>query len=272
MRQLIGALAGLAFAFGAHAAFATQLMPDYAGVPTGWVTDRYEPNSFSNVGSFQGRNDVLGIGITSAEGLNNRPAAYQSTFYNTQGRQYDISGGVNDWVSADLYIPSNWNSLSTAFLAPTVRSDMWGVMSDGSAVSSYPIIGFTNYAGAPRYRIWDADAGGWVDLATPVVYDDWTSFEILFDGSAFVFSIDGTIVYTDSTINGSVQFDALIMQAYNFFGDASLGQVNAQDYVAHWSNAQVQVPEPGAFGVFAAGLLFAGWQVGRRRRLRVKPA
>ena len=69
---------------------AAELMPDFGGVPTGWVVDRYAPNSFSNVGTFQGRNNVLGIEINSAQGLTSRPSGYQSSFYNTQGMQYAL--------------------------------------------------------------------------------------------------------------------------------------------------------------------------------------
>ena len=74
-------------------ALSAPIMPDFADVPTGWTTDRYDPASFSNVGTYQGRADVLGIGITGAGNLANRPSNYQSTFYNTQGQQHAITGG-----------------------------------------------------------------------------------------------------------------------------------------------------------------------------------
>lgn len=254
------ALAALAaVSFGAQAA---PLMPDYANVPTGWTTDRYEPTSFSNVGAYQGRNDVLGIGITSAGNSVNRPSGQQGTFYNTQGRQHTISGGAGSSISADLFIDQDWSNPQNG----SVRSDMWGVMSNAvPTVTAYPIIGFTNYGGAARLRVYDGDtANGWVDLATTIVFDAWTSFEILFTGSSFEFSVNDSLVYTDNTINGSTGFSAVIMQAYNFADPAITGATNF-DYTAHWSNTQ-SVPEPGTFALL--GLALAGVAVIRRRQAK----
>lgn len=235
-----------------------DLMPSFATVPTGWVTDRYQPAQFANVGTYQGRNDVLGIGISSDQNVSNRVGSYKYPFYNTQGMQYALSGtgtGIGSSISADLYIPQAWSDPTTN---GSVRTDMWGVMGNGTSVTDYPIIGFTNYGGAARYRVWDENVGGgWVDLSTSVSYDVWTSFSIRFTGSAYQYSINGTPVYTDNTVNGSTKFNALIMQAYNF-GDPSITGANPKDYTANWANTTV--PEPstllilgmfgGAIGLF----------------------
>ena len=260
-----------ASAFGAQAA---ALLPDFALVaaapaaqnaPVGWFTDRFEPNSFSNVGAYQGRNDVLGIGISTSDNLASRPAGLNSSFYNTQGRQHLISGGAGSSITADLFIEAGWREGTSG----NVRSDMWGVMSDSVAnVTAYPIIGFTNYGGVARYRVFDGDvAGGWVDIVNkPVNFGGWTSFEILFTGTAFDFLIDGASVYVDNTIGGTTGFKAAIMQAYNFGDPSIVPGANAADYVAHWSNAQTAtVPEPGALALF--GLAFAGLAVARRRKV-----
>ncbi len=241
-------------------ALAAAVMPDFAAIPTGWTTDRYEPHSFSNVGTAFGRDNVLGIGINSAEGYLSRPAGYQYTFYNTQGRQHAVTGGAGSILSADLYIPLSWSMQTNG----TVRSDMWGVMTDGTSVTDYPIIGFTNFGGAARYRLWDGDTGsGWVDLATPVTYDTWTAFAIEFTGSSYVYSINGNPVYSDSTINGTSGFQAVIMQAYNFYGDPSLGAATPVDYTAHWSNT-APVPVPPAAWLLASSIVgLAG--IARRR-------
>lgn len=232
-------------------AFAAAVMPDFAAIPAGWVTDRYEPHSFSNVGTALGRSNVLGIEISSAEGLTSRPSGYQTTFYNTQGRQHAITGGAGSILSADLYVPQSWSLESNG----TVRTDMWGVMTDGTSVSDYPIIGFTNFGGTARYRLWDGDTvNGWVDLATQVTYDAWTAFAIEFTGSSYVYSIDGNAVYTDNTINGTTGFQAVIMQAYNFYGDPSLGSVTPIGYTAHWSNT-APVPLPPAVWLLASSIL-----------------
>lgn len=256
--------AGLLLAGITASANAVPVMPDYANVPTGWVTDRYEPNSFANVGTYQGRDNVLGIGISSADGYNNRIGGFQNTFYNTQGRQHTISGGAGSVLSADLYIPGVWSNPANG----NVRTDVWGVMTDGSSVSDYPIIGFTNYGGTTGLRVWDDVA--WVDLSIPVAYDDWTAFAIEFTGSSYEYLVNGALAYTDSTINGSTGFSATIMQAYNFCGsDPNLPGAVCADYTANWSNTQTTpVPEPGTLAVLSAGLLGLG--VIRRRDMMTR--
>jgi hypothetical protein len=211
----------------------------------------------SRLPEYEGRNDVLDIEITSAEGLNNRPFAYQSMFYNTQGRQHVITGGADSLLEAALYIPQTWSDPANG----DVRSDMWGVMTDGTGVSGYPIIGFTNYgSGGGRYRVWEDDAGVWIDLPIPVQYDAWTTFGILFTGSSYQFLVNGQLAYTDTTTNGSTGFSAVSMQAYNFY-DSSLG-ANAVDYHAHWSNT----PEPGTWGLAVGSLLIIVGLLRRRSR------
>jgi hypothetical protein len=253
-------LAALMFVTSLHGT--TIIMPDFAGVPSGWVVDRYDPTSFSDVGTYQGRDNVLGIDITSAGGFNARPAAYASTFYNTQGRQYAVSGGADTALAAALFIPGAWSDPNNG----SFRTDMWGVMTDGVTIGSdYPIIGFTNYGGPARYRVWEENAGGWVDLPTPVTYDAWTAFGIIFTGSSYIYTIDGKSVYTDATINGSTGFSAAIMEAYNFYGDPSISGANAVDYTANWSNSTTLAPEPGTWGLLGGGLMVTGLLFRRRK-------
>ncbi|MFZ3032228.1 MAG: hypothetical protein WA082_04285 [Candidatus Moraniibacteriota bacterium] len=246
-------LAGIVGLFLAISAQASLIMPDFADVPTGWTTDRYDPNTFANVGTFQGRNDVLGIGISAADGLTSRPIANQSQFYNTQGRQHAVSGGVGSILAADLYIPAAWRDGANG----SVRTDMWGVMVDNTAaISDYVIPGFTNF-GVGRYRVWDDIV--WVDLAIAVVYDAWTSFEIHLTSNSYEYWVNGALAYTDFTINGTTGFSDVIMQGYNFCGDASLTGAVCADYTAHWDNARVAVvPEPGSFPLIGLALLALG--------------
>ena len=256
-RPSIAALT-IALSLASAAASAASVMPDFSTIPTGWATDRYAPASFSDVGTYQGRSDVLGIGISSPQSFTNRPAAYQGTFYNTQGMQHAITGGAGSFLTADLFIDAGWRNAANG----NVRTDMWGVMTDGLAVSDYPIIGFTNYDGGARFRVWD-DAG-WHDLATTVNFGAWTSLEILFSGTSYDYFINGASVYTDTATDGSTGFSAVIMQAYNFGGDPTILNAVASDYTAYWSNSETgHVPEPGTAALFGLALLGV---VGSRRR------
>lgn len=249
------------------AAQAAPVMPSFSAVPTGWTTDRYDPNSFSNVGTYQGRSDVLGIGISSADSFTSRPSAYQSTFYNTQGKGHAISGAAGSVLSADLYVPGAWDNTENG----NVRTDMWGVMSNtnvlGDEVSDYTIIGFTNYGNAgARLRVWDSDlaGGSWIDVLSLTAFDSWMALSIDFTGSSYVYRVNGNIVFTDTTISDTTHFSSVLMQAYNFGGDPSITDATARDYTANWSNtAAAAVPEPGNFALLAIGLF--GFAAVRRR-------
>lgn len=248
---------------GTVSAQAALVMPNFADVPTGWSTDRYQPAAFANVGTYQGRNDVLGITISSAQSAANR-GAQSAMFYNTQGMQHAITGGAGSTLGAALYMDDSWANSANGW----VRSDMWGVMSDVLGVTDYPIIGFTNQGGNARYRVYDGDVsanGGWIDLATAVNYGSWTSFQMTYNGGySMDFFIDGSLVYTDNTIgygDASEGFSAVIMQAYNYGDPTNFPNAVVTDYTARWSN----VPEPASLALF--GLALAGLAATRRRKV-----
>jgi hypothetical protein len=258
----------LAMALPASAAY---LMPDYSTLPTGWYVDRYAPNSFTNVGTYQGDNNVLGIGISNADGYASRPPAYQSTFYDTQGMGYTISGGANDTLQADLYVPNSWKD-------PTLgarRTDMWGVMTNGTAtVTGYPIIGFTNNDltgdGFVGFRVWNDSLGQWVNLTgTPdaVKYNAWNQLTMTFNGTDYRYFVNGNFAFDIAAEPGTTNFSEVIMQAYNFDDPTLGGSPIANDYTAYWANDPAPgsaVPEPASLSLFSVGLLGA---LAVRRRL-----
>lgn len=257
--------------FSPGAANATNITPSFAGAPNGWTVDRYAPDSFSDVGTFQGRSHVLGIGIGPNGATSNRSAGYQPNFYSTQGMAHAITGGPGDSLSAALFVPQSWSDPTQG----ARRTDMWGVMTDvTSQVSEYPIIGFTNDGTGIAdlnsvgltdnfigFRIWsdglNSGNGGWLDLSSVAVnYGAWNTLSFLFDGSNYNYFVNGDLAATFAAASGTINFSSVLMQAFNFDGNTNQPGAVVSPYTAHWSN----VPEPATVSLVSLGLIGIGFK------------
>jgi len=257
--KLVGSLAVAMFALAAHSA---PVLPSVTN--PAWTTDRYAPASWSNVGAYQGRSNVLGIGIDSSTDAVNRPGGQQTGFYNTQGRQIAASGGSGDSIAADLFLDANWANSQSGF----VRTDLWGRSAGATEDGvNYPIIGFTNFGAAgARMRVFDSQFG-WNDLLIDLtgLYGTWVSFEIEALDTGYQFFINGTSVFTDNTLGtAGGGFSRGFLQAYNF-NESSIGVTGNAAYTAHWADAGSNaVPVPGTLAL--AGLALSLLAATRRRR------
>jgi hypothetical protein len=271
--------AGLVAAIFAPAAAKADFIDTFSN-PTlnpSWVSDRYPAPQGTNAAAqtiativtdpTNAANMVLQLSMTTANDAANRPAAFSSTFYNTQGITAQGINVTAPWtLSADLYV--NSDMLSTT--GQMERTDLWGRDSNPDENSAYyPIIGMTNASPTDpfnqsaadrtaRWRVWDSNtANGWVDLtdATPTL--GWHDLSILFNGTSFIYSVDGSQVYTETPASAADvgTLANVYLEGYNF---------GSGNYNVLWDNvnAASQVPEPASGALMAFGAFF----LLRRRR------
>lgn len=215
-----------------------------------WVVDRYNPKGFESV-FFKGNStfdDRLRLSISADDSQANRPVAFASSFYNTQGRQRDAAVSV---TGSDLWTFSGELYVSEDLLTGAIQmsTDIWlrtGTAGDEST-ADYAIIGIvrdnpldstdTNPANfTSRIRIYDADTpNGWIDLYN-VPTTGWIDLSITGNASGFEYSVDGIPLYTDSTVKDGANTTTAFIQARNY----------GRSYHVYWDNVSLQtaVPEP----------------------------
>jgi hypothetical protein len=207
-----------------------------AQAPDVWYVDRYAPAAFESF-DLSGEN-VLRIAIDGVTDGSAGRGSQSDTFYNTQGRKFDLPQGTVA-LSAEVYYPSSYEGATTR-----ARTDLWGTAYDASSsISWYPIIGVANVDGTPVIRFYDSNgAGGWVNTSITPVGDTWYRFEMILDGSEVVYLVDGSEVgRLDS--GGSVRMDNVILQAYNFNDPAlPVEQQSTVSYDAYWDNLAYAYP------------------------------
>ncbi len=220
-----GLVFGVVSIAGALETFDTAPPLGSSQAPGVWYPDRYPPAAFDSV-SFGG-DSRLHIGISSADADGSRPSNYSGTFYNTQGRKFDLPEGATV-ISGDLYIGPDWETNDR-------RSDLWITNVDAANnVTGFPILGFVNGTG---FRVFDTDEG-WKTIGFPAgfTYGRWYTLKVELVGGQLLHYVDGQLVYTDSGAApaATAAFDNVMLQAYNFGGS----------YDVYWDNVGPLVDEP----------------------------
>jgi len=199
--------------------------------PLTWYPDRFRPAAFDSFNPGSGNH--LRISISAADGLINRGAPYNSTFYNTQGRKFDLNNGTYTGLRGKLYVAADWAT-------ELRRSDMWATVVNGSnSVVGYPIIGIANIDRTTLMcRVWDGL--NWVNVSAQVpggvTANRWYSFEMRLKPGAIEYFVDNTLVYT-FPISGGVEINDVMLQAYNFNQDPSLPvPTSGESYDAFWDD------------------------------------
>lgn len=182
----------------------------------GWQPDRYPPARFANAGTQFGRANVLRQGVAAADGPTVRPPPFNTSFYNYQGRRIFYVRPSGSYLRASLYIPTTWLSANPAGGELNRRAELWATLSPVANQTNdscetcnvFPVIGFSNAStadpvnlgGAPRFRIFDAEAGGFLDLAGAPSGDRWHELVIVYKPGQVDYWLDDTRVYSDLTL------------------------------------------------------------------------
>ncbi|MFZ1424399.1 MAG: HYR domain-containing protein, partial [Saprospiraceae bacterium] len=174
--------------------------------PKTYYPDRYPPKGFA-LSNFLGA-DRIKHSIDASDCQSCRPGGFNSTFYNTQGRKYDIANAHS--ISIDLYVPNAWATTGKRM------AGLWGTAFDiSNAVSAFPIIEFTSDGGVPRFRGWDNNTGLWVDMGLPTgfSYDNWYTLVIRIVGDKFIYKVGDLVIKTEAF--ATTYIGNVILQGHN---------------------------------------------------------
>jgi hypothetical protein len=237
-----------------------QTVPTSTDTPGKWYVDRYPPHAFvSPVTAPDGTTNTLEESINAADSNANRPPAFSSNFFSTQGYKFDAPPNTLS-STIYLYVPSDWATQNQR------KAGFWLTVFDtSSSVGDFPIIEFegptTSDLGGPAYRPqihpaagfygWNNVNGSFDPIGLPpgFTYNSWVKLTItLVPGSNFVYTVS-TLTNAQVSINSPL-FDAndsyvgnSILEGYNYG--------TGFDYNIFWS---------GAFGASSTNpLLSASW-------------
>jgi hypothetical protein len=194
-----------------------------SAVDGAWYPDRYPPAAFESA-IFDGDNRLH----VFVDGDDQYPHGEHTTFYNFQGRKFNLWYDLDTHIMADLYMGEDWETEDR-------HASLWATTYDADGViSGYPIVGFTSGTG---FRIFSQDTdqntsngyqSGWYDIGFPegFEYGRWYSFQAALTESAYHYYIDGDLVWTDVVTFDSVLWANMMLQAYNY----------GEDYDVYWDN------------------------------------
>ncbi len=196
-----------------------------------WYTDRYNPFGFAAQSiAPDATPNTLRESIDATDGESVRPFPFNNSFYNTQGRKYDLIDGTQA-IEIDLFIPVSFGASNKR------NAGMWATGFDaGDNISAFPIIEFTHDGGTPRFRVWESGTGVWVDLGVPAgfIYDQWVRLRTqLLASGEFKYTIvtaQGILQYTTTTSapDATTDIGNVILQGYNTLAGVT--------YDIYWDN------------------------------------
>lgn len=216
-----------------------------------WYVDRYAPAGFAAPTLFAGDNR-LKQSIAATDGVSGRPPQFSATFYNTQGRKFDVEPGTTS-ASIDLYVASDWAGTGRRM------AGLWGTGFDADGnVSFYSTLEFTSLGGTPLFRAWNGNGYTDIGLPTGFAYDGFTRIGYALSGGDVVYTVGDLSISVDA--NGTTAFGNIMLQGHNTADGVS--------YDIYWDNlatsAAGAVPEPAAWGLMLVGFGLVGGVLRRR--------
>ncbi|MCF0058144.1 right-handed parallel beta-helix repeat-containing protein [Dyadobacter sp. CY356] len=218
--------------------FSTAINTSETQAANSWYVDRYAPSGFSSP-SADLSGGILKHVISTADGALNRPANFQTPFYNTQGRKYDFPF-IGKVMRVKLYIPSDWSSLGQKRWA-----GLWGTAVDATNVPvGFPILEFTT-EGIPRFRGYNDDNNAWLDMGLPsdFAYNSWVTLEIKsLPSGEFLYTVGNkTATTTAYAAHSAIGLGGGILQGYNYPPGSPNDAANSGfSYNIYWDDFSAQ--------------------------------
>ena len=223
--------------------FATPVVLAPTETPGAWYVDRFAPGAFAS-------QQIAPDGTRNTLEESIYPSGYQApdSFYNTQGRDYDLIAGTYS-LTIQLYVPSAWateNARMAGFWATAIDTT--------NALGDYPIIEFqgpiTSDLGGPGYEPNNGVPGfyGWnnvtgafdfIGLPPGFHYNSWVQLTItVIPGVGFQYSVHdpesrhGVSIASPFGDTADATLGEVLLQGYNY--DAS--------YNIFWNNLTMSSP------------------------------
>jgi hypothetical protein len=200
--------------------------------PGSWYPERYAPAGFTAGAKVGGQVGVLDEFISASDKDGSRAAAYNSGFYDFQGRKFDLAAGTT-YLAIDLYVPASWSKLTQQ--DPSGNHASWGSLANFWAtgvnasgdISNYPIIGFNNKAGSGTggFQVFD-QTHGWTNISGFTGANQWYQIGFGISGGQMDYFVNGQLVYIDTTATGTTAFSNVMLQGYN----------GGNSYDIYWNN------------------------------------
>lgn len=269
MRSMFAAIAAMSICAVGSAATVNNTFDNAGDVtlsptqaPGTWYTDRFAPSVFAAGQTGGGRTGVLHHGLRVADSAANRPSAFSSGFYDTQGRKFDLglTGSVQR-LAIDLFVDAS--------ASDGISAGIWGTGVNGAnQITAFPILSYrqsSTNAFASGFYFFDSQqqiipGGGWLEvLTTGVSAASWNALEIVFTvGVGYEVFINGMSEFTYAD-TATVSLDNVILNAFNFGVDQDIYWDN---FLASDDGTVIPLPTAGALGL--AGIVALG---ARRRRI-----